>query len=60
MSASGFHGSPKTDPFLTPEHIRELFAEINAQLADFQDTLQQRWSARQATLHIQKNSYFCS
>lgn len=55
MSASRLHQSPKTAPFLPTEQSRELFAEINAQLADFQDTLQRRWSAHRATMRIQKN-----
>lgn len=56
MSAPQRHEGPKTGELLAPEHIRELFSDINAQLADFQDTLQRRWSAHQSSLTSMKRN----
>lgn len=56
MSAPRLLERPKTHFPLTSDDVWDLFSAINAQLANFQDTLQQRWSAHQATLNRQETA----
>jgi hypothetical protein len=54
MSAPRLHERPKTHSPLISNDIWVLFSDINAQLADFQDTLRQRWSAHLAAVNTQE------
>lgn len=56
MSTPRLHERPKSHFSLTSDDVWDLFSAINAQLADFQDTLQRRWSAHQAILNRQETA----